>query len=141
MVTQTPDPDTDTATVDARLALLRADIKGEFSGLESRIIQRLVELEHNQKVALLQSESRQQIAMHEIEKRQQVAMLDMWARLQENLAVFHAQYETTVPTLATKVDLLEHKASITRWFLGVAVGLFVAFGGAGFTLYRLASHG
>lgn len=128
MVTQTPD--TDTATVDARLAVLRADIKNEFSGLESRLMQRLVELEHNQKVALLQSES-----------RQQTAMLEMGARLQENLAVFRAQYETTVPTLATKVDLLEHKASIARWFLGVAVGLFVAFGGAGFTLYRLASHG
>lgn len=141
MDTPTPHPDTDTAAVDARFAVLRADIKSEFSGLESRLMQRLVELEHNQKMALLQSENRQQMAMQEIEGRQQVAMLAMGARLQENLAVFRAQYETTVPTLATKVDLLKQKSSLTAWFLGVAVGMFVAFGGAGFTLYRLALQG
>lgn len=141
MDTQTPHPDADTATVDARFALLRADIKGEFSGLEFRLMERLVEIEHNQKMALLQSESRQQVAMLEMEARQQAAMLEMGARLQERLVVFRAQYEATMPTLATKEDLLKQKASITTWFLSVAVGMFVAFGGAGLSLYRLVVHG
>jgi hypothetical protein len=152
MDTQTPHADSDTTTSDSRFAVLRADIKGELNGLESRLMQRLVDIEHSQKMALLQSDNRQQIAMqemetrqklamHDMEKRQQVAMLEMGARLQENLAVFRTQYETTVPTLATKEDLLKHKASLTAWFLGVAVGMFVAFGGAGFSLYRLAVNG
>lgn len=141
METQTPHPDSDKPTLDFRFAMLRADIQGEFSGLESRLVQRLIEIEHNQKMALLQSESRQQVAMQEMESRQRMAMQEMGARLQESVAVFRTQYETTVPTLATKADLLQQKAEMHSWFLKVSVGLFVAFGGAGLTLYRLAALG